>query len=61
MEPITSIDTIARQASAAAAQWKPGQDRPENPYDAIVMPAQHREWQRRFEIALLRASVKEAA
>lgn len=64
MDTITSIDTIARQASAAAAQWqrgRPEDDKPANPYDALVMPAQHREWQRRFEIALLRGTHKEAA
>jgi hypothetical protein len=61
MDTITSIDAIARQASAAAAQWVPGSDQPENPYDVHVMPAQHQEWQRRFQIALLRSSQKEAA
>lgn len=61
MEPITSIEAIARQASDAAARWNPDAPKPANPYDEHVFPEHHREWQRRFEIALLRASQAEAA
>jgi hypothetical protein len=58
-DPVISLDTISRQASAAAQNWKPGQPRPANPYDEHLQPAHHREWKRRFEVALVRASAPE--
>lgn len=64
MEPITSVETIARDASAAAALWRAqpfGHPKPANPYSEHVFPDHHREWARRFEIALLRSQHKEAA
>lgn len=61
MEPITSIETIARQASDAAAAWVGGSPLPVNPYDRHLQPEHHAEWKRRFEIALVRLSAKDAA
>jgi hypothetical protein len=58
---ITSFATIAHQAAAAAAQWKPGQPAPRNPYCPHTQPEHHAEWKRRFEVALVRTSIEESA
>lgn len=63
-EPITSLDAIAREASAAAAKWdraEQGAPEPANPYDEHLQPAHHAEWKKRFLLALLRQGRKEAA
>lgn len=58
---ITSLAEIARQAAAAAEQWEQGEPKPANPYCRETHPEHHAEWKRRFEIALVRTSMSEAA
>lgn len=53
---IIERQTIAQQATEAANAWvmRPELPKPANPYDAEWAPEHHAEYQKRFEIALLR-------
>lgn len=55
----TPLVTVAKQAEAAARRCVATGERQANPHDAGTEQA--REWQRRYEIALLRLSAPEGA